>query len=245
MKKRKRGVGVMQNKSPWVKSELNMQTIAERCSSLKRTISQGTLIYAQNDPAYYLHFLLEGRVSVFLINPSGEIKTLAIHEPGSFFGETSFFDHSSYFASAEALVESSILRFDRAMVRELFTSDPRFTTSLLQSLGQKIRLLTFQVESLTFLNLEKRVGAMLLSLFENFGNAADDDAHDKDFHLTVQITDQELAYLVGTRREAVTKAIIKLKNMGFLHKEKRVLHFDDIDALRKFVASDSEIHDAI
>jgi CRP/FNR family transcriptional regulator len=210
-----------------------MQVLGERYASLQRTFPRGATIYDQNDPADYLYFLLKGRVSVFVISPSGELKTLAIHEKGTFFGETSFFAHSNYFASAAAVVESSILCFNHTTAQELFSSTPQFSTYLLQSLGQKIRLLTFQVESLTFLNLEKRVGAMLLSLLENFGNTDGD----KNFYLTVQFTDQELAQLVGTRREAVTKAIVKLKNMGFLHKEKKVLHFDDIEGLRNFVAS--------
>ena len=223
----------MHNESPWVKSNADIQALMERYSHMKRTIAQNTLIYAQNDPAEYLHFLLEGRVNVFLVNRAGELKTLAIHEPGSFFGETSFFDSSSYFASAVAALDSAILRFDAAAVQQLFTSTPQIPLHLLQSLGQKIRLLTFQVESLTFLNLEKKVGAMLLSLFHNFGSTSE-----KKAYLGIQITDQELAYLVGTRREAVTKAIVKLKNWGFLHKEKRTLHFDDIEALKQYVAED-------
>lgn len=237
----------MQNNSPWAKYlEPGIQAKIERYASSRRMLCRKTLIYAQNDPANNLFFLLSGRVRVFLVNLSGELKTLAIHEQGSFFGETSFFDRSNYFASAETALDSSILQFDRTAVQELFRVDPQISTHLLRSLGQKIRLLTFQVESMAFLNLEQRVGAMLISLFESFGNAATEKPHisrennSHCLHLIVQITDEELAHLVGTRREAVTKAIVKLKNMGFLHKEKRVIHFDNIHALHEFVSGNAK-----
>jgi CRP/FNR family transcriptional regulator len=237
----------MQNNSPWVKQpEPGIQAKIEQYASSRRMLCRKTLIYTQNDPADNLFFLLSGRVRVFLINLSGELKTLAIHEQGSFFGETSFFDHSNYFASAETALDSLILQFDRTAVQELFRADPQIPAHLLRSLGQKIRLLTFQIESMAFLNLEQRVGAMLISLFENFGNAAPEKSqilrenNSNCLHLIVQITDEELAHLVGTRREAVTKAIVRLKNMGFLHKEKRVIHFDNINALREFVSGSAE-----
>jgi CRP/FNR family transcriptional regulator len=132
-------------------------------------------------------------------------------------------------------VDSSILRFDAMAAAELFASASPIPLHLLRSLGQKIRLLTFQVESMTFLSVKKRVGATLLGLFENFGKTEEDG-----FRLDIQITDQELAYLIGTRREAVTKAIVELKNLGFLHKEKRVLYFDDVKALKEFVTEDED-----
>jgi CRP/FNR family transcriptional regulator len=191
------------------------------------------LIYVQDDPADYLYFLLDGRVNIFLVNSQGEFKTLAIHEPGSFFGETPFFGLSNYFTSAVALANSLVLGFNEAGVKALFAANPQISMLFLRSLGRKIRLLTFHVESFTFLTIEKRVGAMLLSLFENFSCLN----HETPC-LTIQVTDEELARLVGTRREAVTKAITKLKNMKFLHKEKRTLYFDDLDGLKKFITYD-------
>jgi CRP-like cAMP-binding protein len=67
---------VMLNESPWVKSNTDIRVaMEERFAHLKRGMPRSTIIYTQNEPAEYLHFLLEGRVNVFLLNRSGELKT--------------------------------------------------------------------------------------------------------------------------------------------------------------------------
>lgn len=218
------------NNSPWVKMQSGgmPSDIGQRLH-----VEKGGYIYTQEESADYLHFLTSGHIKICLINSDGREKTLAIHETGHFFGETAFFNQSLYFANAIALSDCTIMRYRREEVRRLITQDPDISLLLLQNLGQKVLLLTFQVEYLSFMNIEKRVTALLMSLVSVRGTPCEDG-----MRLDIRITDQELGNMLGIRREAVTKSLSKLKSLGLLFKREHLFYFPSMQALEEFQQSE-------
>ncbi|MCR3954653.1 MAG: Crp/Fnr family transcriptional regulator [Gudongella sp.] len=238
-------------KSLWVIDDTDINELLLSYSNIKKSYTEGSLIYQQDDVQKYLHFLISGRIKVNLIDSSGSEKTLAIHEPGSFFGETAFFDQHPSFTNAQALKDSVILFFSKDQLIKLFKDYPEIVFQVFESMGRKIRLLSFQVEYMSFLKIEQRVAVLLLSLFDSFGrkcsinstipseNCTYNGVCDDGQHLEINITDQEIADMIGTRREAVTKAINKLKKQKLICKHKRTICCPDLHKLNDFL-SESE-----
>lgn len=234
-------------KSLWVIDDTEINELLQKYSDNKKSYPEGNFVYQQDDLQQYLHFLISGRVKINLIDANGSEKTLAIHDPGSFFGETAFFDQHPSFTNVQALKNSEVLFFSKDQLTKLFTDYPEIVFQIFESMGRKIRLLSFQVEYMSFLKIEQRVAVLLLSLFESFGrkctvngsfpseNCTFRGQCTDGQHLEVTITDQEIADMIGTRREAVTKAINKLKKLKLICKHKRTICCPDLFKLNEFL----------
>jgi len=230
-------------KSLWVIDDTDINELLLNYSSTQKSYTEGSFIYQQDDVQKYLHFLMSGRIKVNLIDSSGAEKTLAIHEPGSFFGETAFFDQHPSFTNAQVVKDSVVLFFSKDQLINLFKDYPEIVFQIFESMGRKIRLLSFQVEYMSFLKIEQRVAVLLLSLFESFGRVCSINnsvpSENCTFkgncidgqHLEITITDQEIADMIGARREAVTKAINKLKKQKLICKHKRTICCPDLNKL--------------
>ncbi len=236
----------MFNRSLWVVEDKKVQEKLVKYANCTRVFPEGSFIYQQEDERKYMYFLTEGRIRVSVASHDGTEKTLAIHEPGSFFGETAFFDRFPSFTCAQALKQSTVLCFGNDEITLLMKEQPDVIYHMFDSLGRKIRLLAFQVEYLSFMNIEERIAALLVTLFDSFSsecsqlpslkNNCDNSGLCPNGHcLKLTITDQEIGEMIGTRREAVTKAIASLKKQNLINKQKRMLCCPDLAALNQFL----------
>lgn len=239
----------MFSKSLWVIEDKKVQETLTKYTKDVRHLPQGSFIYRQEDIRRYLYFLKEGRIRVSISNAHGLEKTLAIHEPGSFFGEAAFFDEYPSFASAQALKDCTVLAFAKEQIFQLMQEHPEIISHMFESMSRKIRLLAFQVEYLSFMKIEERLVAILITLFASFGipcSACNAPAKEicslKELcpHgqlLQRNITDQELGDMLGVRREAVTKAINNLKKQNLIYKQKRTICCPDLAKLNAFLSN--------
>lgn len=233
--------------SPWVLQKQKLIDMMGKYNGPKKVYPKGSYILQQDDPIRELHFLLSGRVVVTVLYHDGQEKTLAIHEAGSFFGEAAFFDGSPSITNAKALEDSVVIRLDPQALNDLFRQDPAAVMEILNSLGEKIRLLTFQVEYLSFMNNEHKIVSLLLSLFRTQGvpctmaNAGCPEAGRCPNGLILQnrITDQEISNLLGIRREIVTKKLCKLRSSKLLDKHNRMLCCPDLSRLSDYLLTET------
>lgn len=237
----------MLNKSLWVIEDKNIQEKVLKYSKNIRYIYKGNFIYQQEDKRDYLYFLTEGRVKVSIASANGSEKTLAIHEPGSFFGETAFFDEFPSFTYAQALKDSTVVILDKHQFTNMMKDDPDLAFNVFNSMGRKIRLLSYQVEYLSFLKIEERLISLLITLFLTVGKKCSNDNICKEnskfieschngYILDLTITDQEIGDMISARREAITKAINNLKNQGLILKNKRTICCPDLSRLEEILS---------
>lgn len=239
----------MLNKSLWVIEDKNIHEKISKYSKNIRNYSKGSLIFRQEDVRDCLYFLIDGRVRVSISSPNGSEKTLAVHEAGSFFGETAFFDELPSFSYAEALRNSTVVILDKSQISLMIKEEPDLIFHIFKSMCRKIRLLTFQVEYLSFMKIEERLASLLLTLLLSFGiKCSETPPHSieecefKDFCsdgyiLDLTITDQEIADMIGTRREGVTKAINNLKHQKVIYKNKRTICCPNLEKLDNLLAT--------
>ncbi|WMJ76553.1 MULTISPECIES: Crp/Fnr family transcriptional regulator [unclassified Sedimentibacter] len=239
----------MLNKSLWVIEDKNIQEKIIKYSKNIRHFRKGNLIFQQEDIRDCLYFLTEGRVRVSISNSSGSEKTLAVHEPGSFFGETAFFDEDPSFTYAEALKDSTLVVLNKEQFTKMMKDDPNLAFNIFNSMGRKIRLLSYQVKYLSFMKIEERLMSLLITLFLTVGTKCSRDAICKvksskfngscaNGHiLDLTITDQEIGDMISARREAITKAINNLKNQKLIYKNKRTICCPNLSLLEELLSN--------
>jgi CRP/FNR family transcriptional regulator, cyclic AMP receptor protein len=189
------------------------EEILDRLASAgrRRTYRRGEVIFHQGDPGETLLVIESGRVKVFTYADSGDETLLAILGPGDCFGELALIDGEPRSATIQALEAVEAVSVARSAFMALVKENPQAAQLLLAKLAEKIRYLTDVVSDLAFLDLEGRLAKRFLELAEKHGQIKGDE-----ILIQVQITQDELAAMVGATRASVNKLIGWYEDRGMI-----------------------------
>lgn len=183
-----------------------------------KSFAKGEIIYHQGDIADSFYYIKKGKATVFMISPDGMEKTLNTAAKGELIGEGAFFDHKPRVSSAKAVTASELTIIDKKILLDLIQKNPPIAFELLEILATRIRLLTTQLDSMTFMQADARIAKLLL-----------DDMVDGK----VSLTHEEIALTVGVSRITVTKALSRLSAQGILATHYRGIKILDKASLEK------------
>jgi len=208
--------------------ELDPEALARLADrAIERTYKKGQLIFYQGDPAEALFIVIEGRIKVVVVNEDGNEMLLVTLEALDVFGEVALIDGEPRSASAETLEQTRVLVLTRATFLEALRESPAMTESLLRSLGAVLRRLTEQTADLVFLDLHGRVAKLLVGLAEKNGLTQ------AGSELDLQLTQSDLASMVGGSRQSVNQILKSFERRGFVELHGRKLVLKAPDLLRK------------
>ena len=187
--------------------------------AIERSYKKGQLIFYQGDPAEALFVVIEGRVKVVVTSEDGNEMLLVSLEPMDVFGELALIDGEPRSASCETLEPTRVLVLTRATFLEALHETPALMESLLRSLGAVLRRLTEQAADLVFLDLHGRVAKFLVGLAEK------NSTNGEDVELDLNMTQSDLASMVGGSRQSVNQILRSFERRGYLevHGKKLVL----------------------
>jgi CRP/FNR family transcriptional regulator len=144
------------------------------------------------------------------------------------FGELSLFDPRPRTASAIAVTECRLAGLGHDDLRPWLTGHPEVAVQLLRALAQRLRKTNDVMADLVFTDVPGRVAKALLDLAERFGQPSE-----AGLHVHHDLTQEELAQLVGASRETVNKALADFAQRNWLRIEARAVVILDIERLRK------------
>ena len=185
--------------------DLTRWRIAQRTT--ERVFARGESVFVQDEPGDRMYVLVEGAVKLYVSSRDGGVVELVRHHPPAVFGEVALLDGGSRSASAEAVERSTLLAVNRAELLLLLRSEEQVAEALLRLLGAIVRRTTRQVTDLVFLNLAGRVARQLLLLAE---------AGNRTGATTRQVTQGELATMVGGARQTVNQVLKSLEADGYI-----------------------------
>lgn len=186
--------------------------------STVRMYEKNSLIYRQGDEASCFYYLKKGRVRTFMTSENGTEKTLSAVSSGAVLGEASFFDGQPRISSALAVAPCVLLAVDHDTLLDLIRRTPSAAMELLRLQAQTIRMLSAQVNSITFDDAAGRIARYLLSAMTQNGIAA--------------VTHEEIAGAVGVSRVTVSKIISRLSREKILRTGYRCLELVQPEALK-------------
>jgi CRP/FNR family cyclic AMP-dependent transcriptional regulator len=189
---------------------------------------RGEAIFTEGDAGGELHVILSGKVKISRAATDGRENLLAVLGPGDLFGELSLFNPGPRTATAAAVTDAQLATFAHDDLRPLIVEQPDIAAELLRVLAERLRQTNDAMADLVFTDVPGRVAKALLSLAERFGETDDDGVrvhHD--------LTQEELAQLVGASRETVNKALSDFASRGWLRVDARSVVLMDIERLRR------------
>ena len=183
----------------------------ERLGEL-REYPAGAVIVGQDDPGDALFVLARGKVKVVLFGKQGrEIILTMFKSPGDFFGEMSLLDDEPRSATVVAVEPSALYVLSRAAFRAHVEAQPATALRVLQELSRRLRQADRVIGNLALLDVWGRVAGKLRELARADGVEAEDGVLIRD-----RPTQSEIAAMVGTSRETVSRAISEFTRRGFI-----------------------------
>jgi len=191
-------------------------------------LSKGKVLFREGQEGDRLYVVVQGKIKLGTTSGDGRENLLGIFGPGQMFGELSLFDPKPRTATATAVTDSRLVSLAYDAVIGLVTSHPQTSLEVLRRLAQRLRESNEIVSNLVFDDVPGRVAKQIMNLGERFGTLKDDG-----LHVNHDLTQEELAHLVGASRETVNKSLADFAARGWVKLQPRGVLVTDVERLTK------------
>lgn len=183
---------------------------------------RGHTVFVEGEPGDRLYIVISGKVKIVRSAPDGRENLLTILGPSDMFGELAIFDPGPRTSSVTTVTQVRAVSMDREALRAWIAGRPEIAEQLLRVLARRLRRTNDNLGDLIFTDVPGRVAKQLLQLVRRFG-AQEGNA----LRVTHDLTQEEIAQLIGASRETVNKALADFSQRGWIRVEgKSVLVLD-------------------
>ena len=193
-----------------------------------QTFGKGEVIFAEGEDADGFYVVITGRVKIFKLSPDGKEQILHFFGPGEPFGEVPVFMGQHFPASAEVMEESRVFFFPRKSFVDLIKRTPSLALNMLAILSKRLRRFAALIDDLSLKEVPGRLAAYLLYLSDQNRGAK---------VLELAVTKAQLASLLGTIPETLSRILGKLSSQGLIESDGRRIRIMDREALRDLAES--------
>ena len=190
--------------------------------------ARGSSIFAEGELGDRLYVILSGKVKLGRHSPDGRENLLAVMGPSDMFGELSIFDPGPRTSSATTITEVRAVSMDRDALRAWIADRPEIAEQLLRVLARRLRRTNNNLADLIFTDVPGRVAKQLLQLAQRFGTQ-----EGGALRVTHDLTQEEIAQLVGASRETVNKALADFAHRGWIRLEGKSVLISDSERLAR------------
>ena len=199
-----------------------------RAMMTQTTLRRGETLFNEGDSGDRLYILLSGKVKLGHASADGRENLLAVLGPGEIVGELTLFDPGPRSTTATAVAPTELLTLDHNQLMTFVESHPQLAKDMLRALAVRLRLTNIALADLVFSDVPGRVAKALLDLAERFGAPTEDG-----IHVPHDLTQEELAQLVGASRETINKSLAEFSSRGWIRLEGRAVTLIDVERLKR------------
>jgi len=175
---------------------------------------KGDYIFREGEEPTYLYTVLNGRVKIIKLTPSGHEAILEVFGPGDPLGAVAVYENQPYPASAVAMEDATCLRIERGAFFSLLERHPSLVRSVLSGLNLRLVELTKRITELTGGRVENRIARLFVRLSREFGRT-----EERGTRIPMSLTRQELADMTGTTVETCIRVMSRWTKEGILETE--------------------------
>ena len=192
--------------------ELPQETIADLSRRVwQKPAEAGSVIVSQEEAGDALFVIASGKVKVVLYGETGREIILSILKAGDFFGEMALLDRQPRSANVVAIEDSQLLGLDREAFQTHLAAHPVTALAILAEMSRRLRHADEVIGDLALLDVYARVARTVRDLAQKQGEPVDGGLLIKE-----RPTQQEIAGLIGTSRETVSRALNDFTRRGLL-----------------------------
>ena len=188
----------------------------------RQIYAAGDMLFQAGDPADGLYYVKTGQVRIYKMDEQGREVEVVRLEPGDFFGDAVLFVHEEFPAFAEAVRDAEVFFIEKSRLFRDLENIPGLAHDFITLLARKCVTLNRRIEALGLQTVRQRLVQFLLMRCQG-----------KD-HCTVQldIKKAELARLLGTISETLSRNLKQLQEEGLIEVTGRSIRIRDCPRLR-------------
>lgn len=190
--------------------------------ALEKHVNKGETIFTEGDEGKGFFVVINGRVKIYKVSAEGKEQILHIFGSGQPFGEVPVFAGQQFPANAQAISKARLLFFPRTAFVDLITENPSLALNMLAIMSIKLREFTIQIENLSLKEIPARLASYLIYLA---------DEQQNETFITLTISKGQLASILGTIPETLSRIFAKLSSQNLIRVEGPKITLLDRDGL--------------
>jgi len=198
--------------------------------SIEKSYKKGEIIILQDTSVEGLYILVSGRLRINRSSEDGRVKVLAILSPGDIIGEMSLLDDESASATVETMEDSRLILIRKEDFQAMLLRYPLVTIEIARILGRRLRSADKEIEELAFYSVKNRLIEALIDLANRHSERTS-----SGIRVSLRITHQDLADMVGSSRETITRIMNLLERDQLIVNEGGYIVIKDINRLKTYL----------
>ena len=195
-----------------------------------RNYKKNMIIFLEGEPGEAIYFIISGKVKIYMMTEDGREQILHILQQGNVFAEVVLIDRGVYPASAEVIESGQIGMLMNDDLENYLKTNPDFTLKVLRLVSKRLRLAQIQVRDLALKDTYGRLASMLLMLAKDHGEEIPEG-----IKIDLPLGRQELASLIGTTRETVTRILGDFKKGKCIELDKQIITIINEEKLKTWL----------
>lgn len=186
-------------------NEYELEKVAE--IAISRDWNKNSHIFMQGEPLENVYFINDGKIKIYKSDINGREQIVNILKKGEMFPHVGFFRKGGYPAFAEALEPSNLAVIPISQFEKVLVQNPELSIKVFKVLGEKIVDFQERLEAQVLNNTYEQIIKLLLRLANHDGIKQPNGT----ILLKIDLTNRDLANMIGTTRETISRTLTKLK----------------------------------
>jgi CRP/FNR family cyclic AMP-dependent transcriptional regulator len=206
-------------------SDDELEALAARCTVVR--LDSDELLVGPEEHAEHVLLLLRGRVLTHEAGPRARKPVVTVTEAGTFLGAAGLVRRSQG-VYVQPLEPSLVCCLRRQDFEALVRSNPDVGLGVARLLGERLLMAEERIADIAHKEVPARLSCMILRLLESEGLVTP-----HGYKISTRYTHRQLATMIGSNRESVTRALDKLRTEGTVQLSNRYIYIQDPEALRR------------
>jgi len=188
------------------------------------------IIFEEDDRADSVYFIETGHIKIYHNTSLGKMSMISIREPGDIVGIAAVLLGASRSAFAETIGNSQLWCMDGQTFKQFIHEFPELAVQLAIIHGKYLRESQQAMGNLLYLDADRRLAWLLMKLANHISTP-----HGEKLRITIQLTHQDMANMIGSCRQTVTTVLGRFKKAGIIYISKSGIDIVDSHKLNQYV----------
>ncbi len=195
-------------------------------TSLKK-LDKGDHLFSEGQAATSFFIVVTGSVKLYKLSADGMEQILHIQEAGELLAEAVIFDFDTYPAYCQSIEKTDLIRISKPEFVQLLKQHPEISFKIMAAYSKRMRQLVNKIEELSLHDIKSRLAKYLI----------ENSQHTGDRHIfTLRISKKNLASIIGTIPETLSRTLNFFKNEALITEEKNQIVITDPRKLNMYVS---------
>lgn len=198
--------------------------------TVEKRYRKGTIIFMEGDPGEALYFIKSGKVKILKNSTDGRELILNIYGSGDVFAEVTLFNDVKYPATAEVIEDATVGVMMNKDVEELVRHNAALALQIIKILNKRLYMAQMKLKQMALSDTYVRTAQMVMKLAQEHGMEKNGR-----MELELELSRQELANMIGTARETVSRALSQFKKEGSIEIKGKKIIVKDMEKLKDWI----------